>query len=160
MPGDWRTLEPSLWRRCLEVNLTGVFTCVQVFGPILARTGRGRIVNIGSTYAGMGVGVIAAYAAAKAGVASLTALFAKDLAPEVTVNLVAPGNIDTAMTRSAGPEFVDSVIAGTPLGRLGSRGRLRSGSVSGLPGGFVHHWADCRVGCGACAQVAGSARRR
>ncbi|MEV0591396.1 SDR family NAD(P)-dependent oxidoreductase [Nonomuraea cavernae] len=119
MPGDWRTLDPSAWRRCLEVNLTGVFRCIQVFGPILAGTGRGRIVNIGSTYAGMGVGAIAAYAAAKAGVASLTALFAKELAPEVTVNLVAPGNIDTAMTRSVGPEFVESVIAGTPLRRLG-----------------------------------------
>ena len=119
MPGDWRTLAPETWRRCIDVNLTGVFNCIQVFGPILARTGRGRVVNIGSTYAGMGVGVIAAYAAAKAGVASLTTSFARELAPEVAVNLVAPGNIDTDMTRSVGDEFVKSVIERTPLRRLG-----------------------------------------
>ena len=119
MPGDWRTVAPESWRRCLDVNLTGVFNCVQTFGPIVAATGRGRIVNIGSTYAAMGVGAIAAYAAAKAGVAALTTSFAKELAPEVTVNLVAPGNIDTDMTRSVGAEFVNSVIAATPLRRLG-----------------------------------------
>ena len=119
MPSDWRTIDPQVWRRCLDVNLTGVFNCLQAFSPVLAETGRGRIVNIGSTYSGMGVGVIAAYSAAKAGVASLTTSFAKELAPDVTVNLVAPGNIDTEMTRSAGTEFVDSVIARTPLERLG-----------------------------------------
>jgi hypothetical protein len=40
------------------------------------------------------------------------------------VNLIAPGDIDTAMTRSVGQEFVDSVIAGTPLGRLGEPGEI------------------------------------
>jgi 3-oxoacyl-[acyl-carrier protein] reductase len=119
MPGDWQTLDSQVWRRCVDINLTGVFNCIQALGPMLAASGRGRIVNIGSTYAGMGVGVIAAYSAAKAGVASLTTSFAKELAPEVTVNLVAPGNIDTDMTRSVGPEFVESVIAQTPLKRLG-----------------------------------------
>lgn len=119
MPSDWRAIDPQVWRRCLDVNLTGVFNCIRAFGPVLAETGRGRIVNIGSTYSGMGVGVIAAYSAAKAGVASLTTSFAKELAPDVTVNLVAPGNIDTEMTRSVGAEFVDSVIARTPLKRLG-----------------------------------------
>lgn len=118
-PADWRTLEPALWRRCLDVNLTGVFTCIQAFAPLLTASGDGRIITIGSTYAGMGAGVIAGYAAAKAGVAALTTTFAKELAPEVTVNLVAPGNIDTEMTRSVGAEFVASTVAATPLRRLG-----------------------------------------
>ncbi|MFC0435082.1 SDR family NAD(P)-dependent oxidoreductase [Kutzneria buriramensis] len=119
MPGDWRTLAPETWRRCIDVNLTSVFNCIQVFAPMLARTGRGRVVNIGSTYAGMGVGVIAGYAAAKAGVIALTTSFARELAPQVAVNLIAPGNIDTEMTRSVGDEFVQSVIDRTPLRRLG-----------------------------------------
>jgi 3-oxoacyl-[acyl-carrier protein] reductase len=124
MPGDWQTLDPESWHRCVDVNLTGVFNCIQTFGPILAESGGGRIVNIGSTYADMAVGVIAAYAAAKAGVASLTRTFARELAPEVTVNMIAPGNIDTDMTRSVGPEFVDSVIEQTPLRRLGDPGEI------------------------------------
>lgn len=118
-PADWRTLDPSLWRQCLDVNLTGVFTCIQACAPLLEDSGRGRIVTIGSTYATMGAGIIAAYAAAKAGVGALTTVFAKELAPTVTVNLVAPGNIDTLMTRSVGTEFVESTIAQTPMRRLG-----------------------------------------
>lgn len=103
----------------IDVNLTSVFNCIQAFAPALAATERGRIVNIGSTYAQMGVGVIAAYAAGKAGVVSLTTTFAKELAPHVRVNAVAPGNIDTEMTAAAGEEFVAATIAATPLGRLG-----------------------------------------
>jgi 3-oxoacyl-[acyl-carrier protein] reductase len=117
--GDWRNLAPAVWRRTLDVNMTSVFNCIQAFAPALAATGCGRIVNIGSTYAQMGVGAIAAYAAAKAGVTSLTQSFARELAPHVLVNAVAPGNIDTDMTRAAGEEFVKSTIARTPLARLG-----------------------------------------
>jgi 3-oxoacyl-[acyl-carrier protein] reductase len=119
MPAEWQTLDPRSWDRCLAVNLTGTFNCIQRFAPHLARTKRGRIVNIGSTYSQIGAGVIAAYAAAKAGITSLTRTFARELAPEITVNAVAPGNIDTDMTRLAGPEFVKSVIDQTPLRRLG-----------------------------------------
>ncbi len=119
LAGDWRKLDPVTWSRCLDVNVTSAFNCIQAFAPALAATGRGRIVNIGSTYAQMGVGAIAAYAAAKAGVVSLTTSFAKELAPHVLVNTVAPGNIDTDMTRAAGEEFVSATIARTPLARLG-----------------------------------------
>lgn len=141
MPGDWRTLDPQDWRRCIDVNLTGVFNCIQTFGQILASRGRGRIVNIGSTYASMGVGAIAAYAAAKAGVAALTTLFAKELAPNVSVNLVAPGNIDTEMTSAAGVEFVQAAIARTPLGRLG-----RTADIAGLVGFLVSDAASFITG--------------
>lgn len=119
LPGDWRTLETETWRRCLEVNLTGVFHCIQAFGDSVTASGHGRVINIGSTYAGIGAGEIAAYSAAKAGVASLTRSFAKELAPHATVNLIAPGNIDTDMTAAAGPEFVQEVVTRTPLRRLG-----------------------------------------
>ena len=55
----------------------------------------------------------------KAGVISLTKAFAKELAPYVNVNAVAPGNINTDMTRSAGKEFTEKTIQETPLKRLG-----------------------------------------
>ncbi len=127
MADDWRGMDAATWTRCLDVNLTGTFNCIQACAPALTESGRGRIVNIGSTYAQMGVGFIASYSAAKAGVASLTTSFAKELAPLVTVNTVAPGNIDTDMTQAAGEEFVGQIVARTPLGRLG-----RPDEIAGL----------------------------
>ncbi|GAA0421059.1 beta-ketoacyl-ACP reductase [Acrocarpospora corrugata] len=117
--GDWRTLAPETWNRALEVNLTGVFNCVQAFAPMLTESGDGRIVNIGTIYSDIGNGFVAGYAAAKAGIRSLTRVFAKELAPRVLVNTIAPGDIDTEMTRSAGPDFIAATIEKTPLARLG-----------------------------------------
>jgi 3-oxoacyl-[acyl-carrier protein] reductase len=119
LAGPWSEIDPARWDATLRVNLSGVFACIQAFAPLLTRSGSGRIVNIGSTYADIGSGFVAGYAAAKAGVVSLTKVFAKELAPSVTVNAIAPGNIDTEMTRSAGADFLDQVIAQTPLARLG-----------------------------------------
>ncbi|WP_165964521.1 3-oxoacyl-ACP reductase family protein [Actinomadura sp. KC216] len=120
MAGDWRSLDPAEWRRTLDVNLTGSFNCIQAFTPLLRKAGVGRIVNIGSTYADIGGAPIAAYSAAKSGIDSLTKVFAKELAPDILVNCVAPGNIDTEMTRSAGEDFVQTIIEQTPLRRLGA----------------------------------------
>jgi 3-oxoacyl-[acyl-carrier protein] reductase len=120
LPGDWRTLDPAVWDRVLQVNLTGVFNCIQVFAPLLARSDQGRIVNIASIYSEIGNGFVAGYAAAKAGIRSLTRMFAKELAPGVLVNAIAPGDIDTEMTKSAGPEFIAATVEKTPLKRLGS----------------------------------------
>jgi 3-oxoacyl-[acyl-carrier protein] reductase len=120
LAGDWRTLEPAIWERVLHVNLTGVFNCIQVFAPLISRSDQGRIVNIGSVYSEIGTGFVAGYAAAKAGIRSLTQVFAKELAPNVLVNAIAPGDIDTEMTRSAGPDFIAAAVAKTPLKRLGS----------------------------------------
>ncbi|MBG6105035.1 3-oxoacyl-[acyl-carrier protein] reductase [Micromonospora vinacea] len=139
LAGPWSEITPAQWDATLRVNLSGVFTCIQAFAPLLTRSGNGRIVNIGSTYADIGSGFVAGYAAAKAGVVSLTKVFAKELAPSVTVNAIAPGNIDTEMTRSAGAEFLDQVIAQTPLARLG-RPEEVAGAVSFLvseTGGFI-----------------------
>ncbi|MFR0352186.1 SDR family NAD(P)-dependent oxidoreductase [Streptomyces sediminimaris] len=119
LAGDWCTLEPTAWERVLQVNLTGVFNCIQIFAPLLSDSDQGRIVNISSVYAGIGTGFVAGYAAAKAAVPSLTRVFAKELAPRVLVNAVAPGDIDTEMTMAAGPEFISSTVEKTPIGRLG-----------------------------------------
>lgn len=120
LPGDWRTLDAATWDRALQVNLTGVFNCTQAFAPLLARSDQGRIVNIASIYSEIGNGFVSGYAAAKAGIRSLTRMFAKELAPGVLVNAIAPGDIDTEMTRAAGPEFIAGTVERTPLKRLGS----------------------------------------
>jgi NAD(P)-dependent dehydrogenase (short-subunit alcohol dehydrogenase family) len=118
--GDWRSLSPDTWSKVLQVNLGGTFNCIQEFAPMLVESDRGRVVNIGSVYADIGNGFVAGYAAAKAGVRSLTRVFAKELAPRVLVNAIAPGDIDTEMTRAAGEDFVASTIEKTPLRRLGN----------------------------------------
>ena len=117
--GDWRTLDAATWERVLQVNLTGVFNCIQAFAPLVSESDQGRIVSIGSVYSGIGNGFVTGYSAAKAAIPSLTRVFAKELAPRVLVNAIAPGDIDTEMTMSAGPDFIASTIAKTPLGRLG-----------------------------------------
>ncbi|PRX98006.1 SDR family NAD(P)-dependent oxidoreductase [Allonocardiopsis opalescens] len=119
--GDWRTLDPATWDRVLQINLTGVFNCVQALAPLIARTSdQGRIVNIGSVYADIGTGFVAGYVSAKSAVRTLTRVFATELAPDILVNAIAPGDIDTEMTRSAGPEFIAATIDKTPLKRLGT----------------------------------------
>jgi 3-oxoacyl-[acyl-carrier protein] reductase len=114
----WGDVKPELWRTTIDTNLSSVFYCIQAFAPMLVKTG-GNIVNIGSTYGDMAIAQIAGYSAAKAGVIALTRAFAKELAPHVRVNAVAPGNIDTDMTRAAGEELVRAVIGQTPAERLG-----------------------------------------
>jgi len=118
-PADWQTVTDNIWNKTIDINLKGVFNCIRFFAPILLNQKHGKIINITSTYGILGAAPVVAYTAAKAGVINLTRSFAKELAPHVNVNAIAPGNIDTSMTRRAGDEFIDSVIADTPLKRLG-----------------------------------------
>jgi 3-oxoacyl-[acyl-carrier protein] reductase len=118
-PGDWKHIDLDTWRRTFDVNLLGQFHCIRQVAPLFRSNQRGKIINITSTYGVLGAAGVVAYTAAKAGVISLTRSFAKELAPYVTVNAVAPGNIDTEMTRGAGEDFIRQVIEETPLNRLG-----------------------------------------
>lgn len=88
------------WDRTLAVNLTGTFLCCQEGLPILLDRGGGAIVNIASVGGQIGGSLAVHYAASKAGVISLTRSLARVGAPSVRVNCVAPGLIDTEMTRA------------------------------------------------------------
>lgn len=119
-PGDWKNISNESFNRTLDVNLKGCFNCIKEFSSLISTSKEGRIVNLSSTCGKSGVTAVVAYSAAKAGVINLTNQFAKELAPNVTVNAVAPGNIDTDMTREAGDNLIDYVINETPCKRLGT----------------------------------------
>jgi 3-oxoacyl-[acyl-carrier protein] reductase len=107
------------WDDVLRINLSGVFNCIRSAVPLM-RPG-GRIVNIASVSAFLGVYGQANYAAAKAGVVGLTKVTARELAKQrITVNAVAPGVIDTEMTKALTPEAMARLIDQIPLARPGT----------------------------------------
>ena len=119
------------WRRCLAVNLDGVFLCTRAALPLLP-DGRGRIVNVTSISARSGGGPGSGhYAAAKGGVSNFTRACARELAPRgITVNGVAPGVIDTDLhRRGTPPEELAAVTAQVPLGRIGSAAEVAGAVV-------------------------------
>lgn len=120
MPGDWKAMTNEAWQRSIDVNLSGVFYCTRAFAPLFVEQRSGKIINVTSNYGMLGSASVVSYTAAKAGVINLTLAFAKELAPYVTVNAVAPGDIDTDMTRALGPGAMRSMTESNLLKRLGA----------------------------------------
>jgi NAD(P)-dependent dehydrogenase (short-subunit alcohol dehydrogenase family) len=87
------------WSEVLDTNLSGTFYVAREAGLHMRKAGGGAIVNVASDLAAMGVPGLAHYCAAKAGVVGLTRALALELAPDVRVNAVCPGPIDTPMLR-------------------------------------------------------------
>ena len=123
-PGTRRKIEPheldliteDLWNTLLQVNLLGVFRCAKVAAPAL-KAAHGAIVNTASI-AGVGrAGSSLAYSATKAGVVSLTQNLARGLGPQVRVNAVAPGAVDSTWMVEWTEEQRRSSIEGATLKR-------------------------------------------
>jgi 3-oxoacyl-[acyl-carrier protein] reductase len=107
----------------IDVNLRSVLFGCQVFGAYFAARGMGRIVNVASLAGQNGGSATGAhYAAAKGGAITLTKVFARDLAAHgVTVNAISPGPLDLPIVHESVPaDKLEKVIAGIPVGRLGS----------------------------------------
>ncbi|MEJ2717048.1 MAG: SDR family oxidoreductase [Deltaproteobacteria bacterium] len=108
------------WRQVIEVNLTGVFFCLQAGARIMRDAGHGSIINISSDFRFGNVGQ-ANYSASKAGVIGLTRTAARELARKnVRVNAISPGPIDTEMLQRVPDEMRQKLLAGVPLGRAGT----------------------------------------
>lgn len=108
------------WQAVIDVNLTGVFLCGREAAERMIRGGNGGcIINISSLSRAGNFGQ-SNYSAAKAGVAALTVVWAKELARhQIRVNAIAPGFIKTEMVGSMKPEILEKMAAGIPVGRLG-----------------------------------------
>ncbi len=108
------------WNLVLQVNLNGTFHCTKAALQPMSKQRSGRIVNIASIVGAIGNAGQANYAASKAAVIGLTKTVAREYASRaVTVNAVAPGFIDTAMTQQLSAEVKDTLSKQIPLGRLG-----------------------------------------
>jgi 3-oxoacyl-[acyl-carrier protein] reductase len=97
---DLDALNPEIWDRVLETDLRGPFLLARAFAPHLRAQGAGRIVNIASLAGLYPGGSSIAYAASKAGLIHLTRCLAVALAPDVTVNCIAPGLVEAPAWRS------------------------------------------------------------
>ena len=111
------------WQRVVDVNLNGVFHCIQAVLPDMIEAGWGRIVNISSSSTHSGQPYMSAYVAAKSAVNGLTKSLALEYGPAgITVNAVPPGFIDTPMLRKSearGYVKVQESIETTPVRRIG-----------------------------------------
>jgi 3-oxoacyl-[acyl-carrier protein] reductase len=108
------------WTAVIETNLSAVFRMSRAVLRGMMKTRHGRIINITSVVGASGNPGQANYAAAKAGVAGMTRALARELGSRnITVNCIAPGFIETDMTRGLSEQQSQALLAQIPLGRLG-----------------------------------------
>jgi 3-oxoacyl-[acyl-carrier protein] reductase len=109
------------WEAVVSTNLTGAFTCARVVLRSMIKGRFGRIINISSVVGQMGNVGQTNYAASKAGLIGFTKSLAREVAPRgITANVIAPGLIETDMTKAMTEDMRGEWESRVPLGRLGS----------------------------------------
>ncbi|PZP31334.1 MAG: 3-oxoacyl-ACP reductase [Roseateles depolymerans] len=142
---------PELVERVFATNTNGFLYCSQYASRLMARSGGGSIVALGSIVGQQGFAGQAVYAGAKAAVVGVARSLAKELAPQqIRVNVVAPGFVETALTDALPPARRDAAVASIALGRAGrpediadvvlflasDLSRYMTGQVLGVDGGM------------------------
>jgi 3-oxoacyl-[acyl-carrier protein] reductase len=110
----------SDWDLVLNINLNGAFRCAQAVLPSMMRNRWGRIINIASVVGQAGAAGQANYAASKAGLIGMTKSLAQEMGSRgITVNAIAPGYIETDMTKVLPEEVKAKILTQVPIGRIG-----------------------------------------
>ncbi len=137
------------WNAVIETNLKSVYRLSRIFARAMSKARWGRIINVTSVSGLAGNAGQCNYAAAKAGVVGFTKSLARELAPRgVTVNCVAPGFIDTDMTRALSEEQRDAVVKQIPVGRFGTADEIAYAvlMLAGDAAGYVTGETICVTG--------------
>lgn len=145
-------MKQEQWDRVIAINLTGVFNCTQAVVPYMLERGAGRIISTSSVVGIHGNFGQTNYAATKGGVIAMTKTWAKELGPKgITCNAVAPGFIETPMTKAVPEKVLKLMEERVPLRRLGDpsdvanaylylasdAGRYVNGAVLSIDGGLT-----------------------
>ena len=114
-------MSESEWGRLFDVNVKGIFNCVNAAMPAFLQKQQGCIVTVSSMWGQVGASCEAAYSATKGAVIALTKALAQELGPSgIRVNCVAPGVILTDMCANLDPAILDGLAEETPIGRNGT----------------------------------------
>jgi len=115
------------WHETLNVHLNGTFYCTREALKIMEEKRRGKIINMASYCGVSGCAGLAAYSAAKGGIISFSKSVAKEvIGSGITVNVVAPGFCETAILDAIDERLLPVIVAGKPIGRLGTSGEIAS----------------------------------
>ena len=143
-------MEEADWDRIFDVNVKGIYHCVNAAMPSFLRKQSGCVITVSSMWGRVGASCEAAYSATKGAVIALTKALAKELGPSgIRVNCVAPGVIRTDMCANVDPEILEEMAQDTPVGRNGnpmdvakamvylSEAEFVTGHILNVDGGYV-----------------------
>jgi 3-oxoacyl-[acyl-carrier protein] reductase len=123
-------MKPEDWQAVLDVNLTAAFTLIKASMRGMMKARWGRVINITSVVGVTGNPGQANYAASKAGMIGMSKSLAHELASRnITVNCIAPGFIETAMTDELNDKQKEAILGSVPAGRLGQADEIAAGAV-------------------------------
>lgn len=148
--GLMSALSEENWDRIFDVNVKGIYNCVNAAMPAFLKNHRGSIVTVSSMWGQSGASCEAAYSATKGAVIALTQALAKELGPSgIRVNCVAPGVILTDMCATVDSDILEEMASDTPVGRNGTTMDVAkameyladadfvTGQVLGVNGGYL-----------------------